>query len=77
MPDAEKRFPHFAVNCDSLYQITKMFSEVTEQLLVTQPYMQMVLNLAHSDALGGHLGAEKMEAQITLVADNAYFTGQG
>lgn len=59
MPDAEKRFPHFAVNCDSLYQVTRMYSEVIEQLLVTQPYRQMVLDLAHSDAQEGHLGAEK------------------
>uniref|UniRef100_A0A8C5PW96 Gypsy retrotransposon integrase-like protein 1 n=1 Tax=Leptobrachium leishanense TaxID=445787 RepID=A0A8C5PW96_9ANUR len=73
-PDAEKRFPHFAVNNDLFYRVSEIRGEIVEQLLVPQPYQRMVLDLAHNDALGGHLGAEKTEARIT---DRFYWPGIG
>lgn len=45
-----------------LYQVTEIRGDVVDQLLVPQPFRRTVLNPAHNDALGGHLGAYKTEA---------------
>ena len=72
MPDADQRFPHFALKRDLLYRVAESRGETIEQLLVPQPYRRMLLDLAHNDALGGHLGAEKTEARIN---DRFYWPG--
>lgn len=40
----KKRFPHFAVNSDLLYQVTEISEEVLDQLLVSQAFRRMVLD---------------------------------
>ncbi|XP_068097047.1 uncharacterized protein [Hyperolius riggenbachi] len=71
-PGADERFPHFSVHGDLLYRVSKVRDEVVEQLLVPQTFRRMVLDLAHNEALGGQLGAEKTEARI---ADRFYWPG--
>lgn len=65
VPEAEKRFPRFVVIGELLYRVTEVRGDVVDQLLVPQPFRCTVLDLAHNDALGGHLGTDKTEAQIT------------
>lgn len=58
-PGADERYPHFAMNGNLLYRVTKVREELVEQLVVPKPYRRMVMDLAHSHVLGGHLGADK------------------
>lgn len=71
-PGANERWPHFAICNELLYRVTKVRENVVEQLLVPQQYRRKVLDLAHDDVLGGHLGVEKTEARIT---DRFYWPG--
>ena len=52
-------YPHFAIKNKLLYQVVKRNDECVELLLVPRPFVQSVLQLAHSHLLGAHLGVEK------------------
>lgn len=49
----------FVFSSDLPNHATKVRGEVVDQFLVPLLFKSMVLNLAHNDSLGGHLGAEK------------------
>ncbi|KAG8538400.1 hypothetical protein GDO81_022717, partial [Engystomops pustulosus] len=63
-PGADKLFPRVVVNQELLYRIDKVHGETREQLMVPQPYRQMVLDLAHKHVMGGHLGTTKTLERI-------------
>ena len=46
-------YPHFAIKNKLLYQVVKRKDECVELLLVPRPFVQSVLQLAHSHLLGG------------------------
>ena len=46
-------YPHFAIKNKLLYQVIKRKDECVELLLVPRPFVQSVLQLAHSHLLGG------------------------
>ena len=52
-------YPHFAIKNKLLYQVVKRNDECVELLLVPRPFVQSVLQRAHSHLLGAHLGVEK------------------
>ncbi|XP_064195362.1 uncharacterized protein LOC135256967 [Anguilla rostrata] len=52
-------YPHFSIKKKLLYQVVKKNDECLELLLVPRPFVQTVLQLAHSHLLGAHLGVEK------------------
>uniref|UniRef100_A0A803J7L8 Gypsy retrotransposon integrase-like protein 1 n=1 Tax=Xenopus tropicalis TaxID=8364 RepID=A0A803J7L8_XENTR len=63
-PGLRVTYPHMAVKGDLLYQMSKKSDEVIEQLVVPKPYRKIVLDLAHSHIMGGHLGVEKTTERI-------------
>ena len=64
-------YPHFSIKKKLLYQVVKKNDECMELLLVPCPFVQSVLQLAHSHLHGAHLGVEN-----TLAGLRHDFTGQ-
>lgn len=58
-------FPYFSVKKGLLYRNVKEGEEMISQLLVPRSHVSKVLYLAHSHALGAHLGMEKTYERVT------------
>ena len=63
---SQRNFPHFTVHNGLLYRKMKKGEEVISQLVVPKSHISKVLYLAHSHALGAHLGVEKTYERVTL-----------
>lgn len=50
---SNEQWPHFAVNNDLIYWVTKVKEDIVKQLLVLLPHREKVLHLAPNN-IGGH-----------------------
>ena len=48
-----------------LYRVVETGGGVTEQLVVTRPYVSEVLFMAHTHLLGAHLGMDKTRDRVS------------
>ena len=73
-PDAALTYPHFALNRDRLYRVsrdTKSGSVIT-QLLVPRNRREMIFQAAHYNPMAGHMGCDKTLARVM---DRFYWPG--
>ena len=50
-----------------LYRVVETGGGVTEQLVVTRPYVSEVLFMAHTHLLGAHLGMDKTRDRVLVL----------
>jgi hypothetical protein len=61
---SDRRYPHFAIKHNLLYQVAKHNGYTKDLLLIPSQYVRTVMQLAHTHLLGAHLGIEKTRERI-------------